>query len=101
MDGISLANTQLAVPLPTSFPATPNPKAEPAVVAAQFESMFATMILKQMRQSLDGETMFGKDPGDIMGGMFDQFLGDHIGKSGALGVGEMIRSQLERRATPA
>jgi Rod binding domain-containing protein len=58
--------------------------------------MFASMLMKQMRQSLDGG-LFGKDAGDVLGGLFDHFLGEHIAKAGGFGVGDMIRTQLELR----
>ena len=98
MESINRLSTPPAAPLPASLGSTPNLNASPEAVGRQFESMFASMLIKQMRQSLDGESMFGKDPGDIVGGMFDQFLGDHVGRSGGLGISHMIRTQLERRA---
>jgi Rod binding domain-containing protein len=98
MDSINRASATPNAAMPVSMGATPNPNASPAAVGRQFESIFTSLLIKQMRQGLDSETMFGKDAGDILGGMFDQFLGDHLAKSGSLGIGQMIRSQLERRA---
>src|SRR5436305_1072556 len=92
MDGI---NPLLAPSL--SQGSTPNPHASPAKVAQQFEGVFASMLIKQMRQTLDGDAMFGKDAGEVYGGMFDQFLGEHVGRQGGLGIGEMVRSALERQ----
>ena len=94
---INHVSPPLAAAPPSSFGSTPNLHASPAVVGKQFESMVASMLIKQMRQSMDGESLFGKDPGDIVGGMFDHFLGDHIGRSGGLGIAQMIRTHLERR----
>jgi Rod binding domain-containing protein len=42
--------------------------------------------------------MFGHDPGDVLGGMFDHFLSQHIAKSGSLGIGKMIQKHLEKRS---
>ena len=86
-----------AAPMP--YGATPNPNASPAAVGRQFESMFVSMLIKQMRQTVDGESMFGSDPGDIVGGMFDQFMGDHIGQADRFGIAQMIRTQLELRTS--
>jgi Rod binding domain-containing protein len=66
-------------------------------VANGFESMFASMLMKEMRQSLGHGTMFGDDKGDVLGGMFDYFMGQHVAPAGSLGIAAMIRKQL----TPA
>jgi Rod binding domain-containing protein len=61
--------------------------------------MFASLLIKQMRQTLDQEGeggMFGKDSGDVLGGMFDTFMGDHLAKAGGLGIGKMVKHQLEQ-----
>jgi Rod binding domain-containing protein len=63
-------------------------------VAQGFESMFATMLSKQLRQSLEPDTMFGKDHGDVLGGLFDHFMGQHLAKSGALGIGAMVAQHM-------
>jgi peptidoglycan hydrolase FlgJ len=68
-------------------------------VAEGFDAMFATLLIKQMRQTLDdGEEggMFGKDSGDVLGGLFDTFMGDHLAKAGGLGIGKMVKHQLEQ-----
>jgi Rod binding domain-containing protein len=97
MDGVSSLSPSASIPLPADFQEMMNPRQSPEAVGRQFESMMASMLIKQMRQTLDGETMFGKDSGDVLGGLFDQMLGDHLGKSGSLGVSAMIRAQMERR----
>lgn len=70
--------------------------ADPKAMGKQFEGMFVTMLLKQMRQSLDGG-LFPGDSGDVLGGLFDHYIGEHIANSGGFGVGDMIRHQLERQ----
>jgi Rod binding domain-containing protein len=63
-------------------------------VARGFESMFFAMLCKQMRETLEPNTLFGNDQGDVWGGLFDQFLGDHMAQSGALGIAAMVRKYL-------
>jgi len=70
----------------------------PETVAKGFEEMFASILLKQMRQTLSEGGMFGHDPGDVLGGMFDHFLSQHIAKSGSLGISKMIQKHLAKRS---
>jgi Rod binding domain-containing protein len=63
-------------------------------VAADFESLFASQILKEMRKTLDPETMFGGDSADVFGGMFDLFLGQQMVQNGGLGLARMLREAL-------
>ncbi len=72
-----------------------DPKSIPGI-AKGFESMFLSMLLKEMRGTLDQGTLFGDDKSDILGGLFDQFLGDHLSRSNSLGIATMVRKQLER-----
>jgi len=51
-------------------------------VAQGFESMFTSLLIKQMRQSLQPNSMFGQDTGDVMGGLFDLYLGQHMAQAG-------------------
>src|SRR5690349_20912415 len=65
-------------------------------VAKGFESIFFALICKQMRETLEPGTMFGEDQGDVMGGLFDQFMGDHLAQAGSLGIAAMVRKQLAK-----
>src|SRR5437868_15498928 len=47
-------------------------------VASGFESLFVSLLIKQMRQSLEPETMFSHDKSDILGGLFDHYMGQHL-----------------------
>lgn len=67
-------------------------------VAGEFETLFTTLLLKEMRKTLEPDTLFGKDPGDVYGGLFDMFLGQSIAQSGGLGVGAMVQSYLETQS---
>lgn len=101
MESVARSTTGVSIPTTLALERTPDPSAAPAAVAKMFESIFVSMILKQMRQSLDGESMFGGDKGEVLGGMFDHFMGEHIAKSGGIGIANMVRMQLERRGQGA
>ncbi len=68
-----------------------------AVLGQQFESLFLTQIIKEMRQTLEPDGLFGKDGGDVMGGLFDLHLGKHLAQAGGLGIGAMLQRQLEQQ----
>ena len=98
----SIQASLLSNPLPLSEVAGGSP-AKPKAdiqdtdkVAKDFESVFASMILKEMRKSLEPGAMFGEDSGDVYGGMFDQFLGEHISEAGGFGLAKMVRESLAR-----
>ena len=98
----SIQSSLLSQPLPLAeatpgSPKTPRISAQdPEKVAKEFESVFASMMLKEMRKTLESGNLFAEDPSDIYGGMFDQFMGQHIGSSGGMGLSKMIREGLER-----
>lgn len=64
-------------------------------VAGQFESMFLSLIVKEMRQTLEPGGLFGNDGADIRGGLFDLYLGQHLAKAGGLGLAAMLRRHLK------
>src|ERR1700733_10127050 len=63
-------------------------------VATGFESMFSSMLFKGMRQSLGSDSMFQGDKSDVLGGLFDYFMGQHTAPSGSLGIAAMVKKQL-------
>jgi Rod binding domain-containing protein len=67
-------------------------------VAKGFESLFLSMLCKEMRETLEPGTLFGGDQGDVFGGLFDQFLGEHLSQGGSLGIAAMVRKQLTAQA---
>lgn len=72
--------------MPIPLGAAVNPKASPRDAGKAFESMFASMLIKQMRQTLTpGQGLFGHDPSDVFGGLFDHFMSQHIAQKGASG----------------
>ncbi|MCC9602948.1 rod-binding protein [Stieleria sp. JC731] len=93
MDGIS---SSMAMSAPTGMSAIGNGVTASAEniqeIGQEFESVFVSMLLKEMRNSLD-EGFFGGEASDSFGGMFDMFIGQHLSKSNALGVGQMLAEQ--------
>jgi Rod binding domain-containing protein len=65
-------------------------------IAQDFESVFASMMLKEMRQSLEPGTMFGEDSGDIYGGLFDRHFGEQMTKGNGLGMRKMVEESIAR-----
>jgi Rod binding domain-containing protein len=82
-----------------SLGAASTPPKQDAQAAVQFESLFWSMMLKEMRQSLESDTLFGNDSGDVLGGLFDMFIGQHISQAQALGIASLVRQQLENATT--
>jgi flagellar protein FlgJ len=66
-----------------------------ADVAVQFESLFISLLLKEMRQTEQGGGLFAGESSDTYGGIFDLYLGEHLAKSGGLGLAPMINAYLE------
>ena len=67
-----------------------------AAVATSFESLFLAQLIKEMRQTLEPGTLFGSDGGDIRGGLFDVYLGQHLAQAGGLGIAAMVKQHLEK-----
>ncbi|MFO0968401.1 MAG: hypothetical protein U0793_22835 [Gemmataceae bacterium] len=65
--------------------------------AAGIEGVFVSLLLKQMRESLEPGAMFGGDSGDVLGGLFDMTLGQHLGKTGMLGIGNLLKKDWMRK----
>ena len=70
-------------------------------VAAKFEALFASLLVKEMRKALP-EGFFGTGAdGDIYGGWFDEHLGAAIAKDGGLHLEALVERGIRDRATPA
>jgi Rod binding domain-containing protein len=68
--------------------------------AAQgFESVFLSMLLKEMRQTLGPGSLFGNDSSDIYGGLFDQFMAQHLAQGKGMGLAQALMKQLEPNAS--
>jgi flagellar protein FlgJ len=101
----------LTVPLssPLSAAAPTGPLASQSAVtdarqreelAAQFEGMFVSMLLKEMRATVEGG-LFGGEQSDTYGALFDMHLGQHLADSGALGIRELLLDQSLRQTENA
>lgn len=68
-------------------------------VGTEFESVFASMLIKQMRES-SASGMFEGDGSDTYGAMFDMFFGQHMAQAGGLGIKEMLVARYAENSTP-
>jgi flagellar protein FlgJ len=84
--------------MPVALDRPANPKNSPKEVGKAFEGLFASILIKQMRQSLNGQGLFGHDPSDVFGGLFDHFMSQHISQNGGLGIAAMMQKRLEQRS---
>ncbi len=68
-----------------------------AEVAKQLEAVFATMLVKEMRNASPG-SFFGEDSAsDVYGGWFDQHVGESIANQGGLHIGDYVQRLLQSR----
>lgn len=64
------------------------------VAAQEFESLFATLLVSELRKGL-GEGFFGSGPGaDTFNGWFDEQLGASLASRGSLGLAGQIRESM-------
>jgi Rod binding domain-containing protein len=86
----------MASPVPETAlePSARRGRADLESVARGFETMFMSLLLKEMRQTLDEDTFFPGDRSDILGGLFDMFMGQHLAQAGGIGLGTLIKRQL-------
>lgn len=76
------------------LPGTPSVPSHKDALAEQLEGMFASILIKTMRETLGETGLFPGDSADILGSLFDQHMGEQIAASGGLGVAENFRSKL-------
>lgn len=62
--------------------------------AKQFESLFVTMMVKAMRDTLPKDGMFASSNMDSYQEMFDQQLALDLSRKGGLGMADLIARQL-------
>ena len=84
---------------PLSLDTTAKQPSSPREAGKAFEAMFASMLIKQMRKSLDGPGLFAHDQSDVLGGLFDHFMSQHLAQNGGLGIGAMIQKHMELEGT--
>ncbi|MBV7257019.1 rod-binding protein [Pacificimonas sp. WHA3] len=64
--------------------------------AAEFEAIFARMMLASMRQANLGDDILGGKGGDMFRGRFDGEIASVMGERGALGIGRALSEFLAR-----
>ena len=64
-------------------------------VARQFESLFARMMIKSMRDAIGKDPIFGSDQQQMYQGMFDNQLSLELTKGRGLGLSDMLMRQLQ------
>lgn len=69
-------------------------------VAKQFESLFARMLIKSMRDAVGRDPIFGSDQGDAYQSMFDDQLSVELTRGHGLGLADMLVRQLQRKGVP-
>jgi len=69
-------------------------------VAKQFESLFARMLIKSMRDAVGRDPIFGSDQSDAYQSMFDDQLSLDLTKGHGLGLADMLMRQLQRMGVP-
>lgn len=64
-------------------------------VARQFESLFARMMIKSMREAVGTDPIFGSDQQKMYQGLFDDQLSMELTKGPGLGLAQMLLRQLQ------
>ena len=90
----------LAGPLGVSQTGPPKTPEQIQQVATEFEGVFLSMLVKEMRDSLE-TGFFGDESSDSYGGMFDLFIGKHLADAQPLGVGDMILKAYQEKFSAA
>ncbi|MEJ7593443.1 MAG: rod-binding protein [Planctomycetaceae bacterium] len=57
-----------------------------------FEGLFLSMMIKELRQTSSGDGLFPGDASDTYGGMFDMLLGNELAAGKGLGLESVFRS---------
>ncbi|MGH8261293.1 MAG: flagellar assembly peptidoglycan hydrolase FlgJ [Steroidobacteraceae bacterium] len=70
-------------------------------VAKQFESLFARMMIKSMRDAIGPDPLFGSDQEQMYQGMFDDQLSVDLTRGRGLGLADMLIRQLQRTGAPS
>ncbi len=66
------------------------PRGSEADVARDFEALFVSMMIKEMRQAGSEEGLFAGDASDTFGGLFDTFMGEHIAAGRGIGLSRLF-----------
>lgn len=70
-------------------------------LTGELETMFLSLLMKEMRQTLESEGgLFAGDAGDVYGGLFDFYLGKHLADAGGIGLARSLAAPMERSLQP-
>ena len=58
----------------------------------EFESLFFSLLIKNMRSSMTEEGLFGSEGSDTYGGLFDLYMGKHLAATNGLGIKQMLQT---------
>lgn len=73
----------------------------PAETARQFEQLFATLLVRELRRSMP-QSPFGEGSGaEVYEGWFDEHLGNALAQRDALGIARIVARDLARRTDGA
>lgn len=62
------------------------------------ESLFASILVKELRKALPDQGFFGSGPGaDVFNGWMDEFLGEQLARDGALNLAGRVETALNER----
>lgn len=101
-EGISSA-TALSAPLTGAAGSkvqAAGPTRKEKEMASEMEATFLSMLLKEMRQTLEPDGgLFPGDSGDVQGGLFDLYIGRHIAETGGVGLATSLLRQMQAAGT--
>jgi len=86
------ATSQSVAALGTRF--SPKDHRSVKAMATEFEGMFLSQLLKEMRGTLKPGTMFAGDNSDIEGGLFDMLMSKHLAEAGGVGLAAKLQQML-------
>lgn len=66
-------------------------------VIEEFEGVFMSMMIKQLRETDNGEGFFPGDHSDTYGGMFDMYMGNHLARGAQTGLETLFESATATR----
>ncbi len=100
----SIASLPISLPnMNDSFSSTPvDPSNEKALreIGKDFESLFYSMLLKELRSSLESEEgggLFAGEKTGTLGTLFDMYMGQHLSSSSSLGISQAVISYLSNQ----
>lgn len=73
-----------------------DPSRSPEAVAEAFEAVFASQLVKEMRNTLS-EGLFGSENSDVLGGLFDLHIGEAMTEGQGLGIKQMVLAHLQQQ----